>query len=362
MTLRPVINYSNGLHVKQLDAIRGWAIFLVLLLHFYADQVRILGIGRMGVDLFFVLSGFLITGILLDTKDKPGYFRNFYVKRILRIFPVYFFVLALILYVIPVIFINAVPSIQYYLQHQAWFWLYAQNWLFSIDGYPTDWVLMHTWSLCIEEQFYMFFPLLVYKFNTKNIIRILIFFIIGANVLRLIHIEGINSNYKYVNTFARLDTISVGALIAVLIRTNREILEKYTSYVMIFALVALAVMIGYNKGGSFQDFYSSFTFFALFFGAVVVWSMSANIPRIFKPAVNSKLMIFLGKYSYGIYLYHAAIHFMFTKTLLDHFQAVNTPAVLLVKTGILLFSIGISVLSFHLLELPFLRLKKKFVI
>ncbi|CAL1518066.1 acyltransferase [Chitinophaga sp. MM2321] len=365
MKFRPVINYNSNQHITQLDAIRGWAILLVLLYHFYADHISFLGIGWAGVDLFFVLSGFLITGILLDTKGKPAFFKNFYVKRVLRIFPVYFFVLAIMLYVIPAISITAIPDLPYYLKHQPWFWTYFQNWLFTFQGYPTDRVLRYTWSLCIEEQFYMFWPFLIYRLNTKNIIRVLLIFIITANLLRLIQIDGWNDNYKYVNTFARLDTISIGALIAVLIRTRKDILEKYTPFVMVLSVTMLVVIIGYKKSLYFGNLYAAFTFLALLFGSIIIWSLSSNIPRGLSIAVNNRTMIFLGKYSYGIYLYHVPIHFWVTTGLLDYLSntgSLNIYTTLLIKTAILLITIGISVLSFKYFETPFLKLKKKFTV
>lgn len=365
MNLRPAVNYNSNLHIKPLDAIRGWAVLLVLCYHFYAEQIGLFGIGWVGVDLFFVLSGFLITGILLDSKLKPHYFRNFYIKRVLRIFPVYFFVLAIILYVVPRISITAIPDLRYYLDNQEWFWLYFQNWLFTIDGYPNDRVLRYTWSLCIEEQFYMFWPFLIYRLNKRTIVWVLVSFIVLANVLRIIEIDGINQNYKYVNTFARLDTISIGALIAVLIRTRKDLLEKYTSYVMMLAAAMLVVIIAYKRRLYFGDLYPTFSFFALLFGALIVWSMAENKPRLLKAAVDNKIMVFLGKYSYGIYLYHVPVHFWATDPLLGFagkYVPLNLPVVLVLKTILLLLSVGIAVLSFKFLEKPFLDLKKRFTV
>ena len=110
--------------------------------------------GSYGVELFFILSGFLITGILYDARNKPHYFRNFYMRRLLRIFPLYYGVLALVFFVAPLIPLFQGPTLDYLVDRQAWAWLYAVNIYIAIQG---DWsfsYLEHFWSLAVEEHFY----------------------------------------------------------------------------------------------------------------------------------------------------------------------------------------------------------------
>lgn len=363
--LKPNISYNGSLHIKQLDAVRGWAILLVLVFHFYRQYFSLFNIGWTGVDLFFVLSGFLITGILYDAKQQPGYFRNFYIKRVLRIFPIYFLVLSILFYLVPLISTTATPDLPYYLNHQAWFWTYLQNWLYSIKGYPNDRIFMFTWSLCIEEQFYLFWPLIIYKASAKNIVRIAVFFIIMANVLRLLHFNGIDENYIYVNTFSRIDALSVGALIAILVRTNKALLEKLATPVLIVSLLFLLLNIGYQKSLYFMNLYYSFSFIAFISGTLLVWSLASNMPHTLKFMVNNKALFFLGKYSYGIYLYHVPLYLLVTPWLisqLQNYMVINTPVILVLRTVVMLFSIAVAVLSFKYIETPFLNLKKKLVI
>ena len=151
-------------YYPALDVLRGIAIILVFFYHTF-HFIPFFEFGWMGVDLFFVLSGFLITDLLLVTQKNKNFFRNFYIRRFLRIFPLYYLVLTVFLVLSPYFFSQQnLNEYTYYNQNQFWFWAQLQNWLFVTKGLGNSPYLSHLWSLAIEEQFYLFWPLLVKKF------------------------------------------------------------------------------------------------------------------------------------------------------------------------------------------------------
>src|SRR5580704_1561560 len=203
--------------IPQLDAVRGIAVLLVLLhntgqypslhLHLISDN------GWMGVDLFFVLSGLLITGILLDTKQSAGYFKNFYVRRCLRIWPLYYSLLFFMFVVVR--FLN---SSEYHLVVETsspwWaFPLFLQNFLLAISTNAAG-PLGVTWSLAIEEQFYLVWPLVVRFCSITQVRQLAIAEICLSPMLRyylwLHHVD------LYTSIFCRLDGLMAGALLALL--------------------------------------------------------------------------------------------------------------------------------------------------
>ena len=179
----PVVNNMTRTHFLPLDGLRGLAILLVMLYHFCLPHRSFHGRepgvllqfaqgGWMGVDLFFVLSGFLITGILLETRHQPHYFRNFLGRRFLRIWPLYYLSLLVLLVLIPMALSQASPELQGMRDKQAWFWLYAANWLFASEGGFTQTSGGYFWSLAVEEQFYLLWPFLVYALSERSLLRV----------------------------------------------------------------------------------------------------------------------------------------------------------------------------------------------
>src|SRR4051812_8053988 len=182
-------------HFPGLDGLRGLAILMVMILHFGGTTEqgmsglnlwfsRITGAGWCGVDLFFVLSGFLITGILYDAKGTPGGLRNFYARRVLRIFPLYYATLIVLFVILPLLAPGPNPGLDKVALHQGWLWLYLSNFAAVFIGDHTFAAGLvqagHFWSLAIEEQFYLVWPLIVLTLRRETLINICVAVIVGV--------------------------------------------------------------------------------------------------------------------------------------------------------------------------------------
>ena len=172
--LSPPTDPGRRTYFPGLDGLRGIAVLLVVAVHFFPQfkmsnwaeswLAKIPENGWTGVDLFFVLSGFLITGILIDASDKPHRFRNFYMRRVLRIFPLYLGVLVVVLWLIPdVTGLELPPIIR---TNQAWLWFHLSNVKMVLENdyiFNTGWVnLAHLWTLAVEEHFYLVWPAAIF--------------------------------------------------------------------------------------------------------------------------------------------------------------------------------------------------------
>ncbi|MGB3153347.1 MAG: acyltransferase, partial [Chitinophagaceae bacterium] len=151
---------SNKKYYPALDGMRGIAILFVIFHHNF-EFISYSFFGWLGVDLFFVLSGFLITDILLNTLNQQNFLRNFYIRRVLRIFPLFYLAILVFLYLLPNILTTS-PDVSYYTKNQFWLWTYLQNWLFIFKEPYGDKILLHTWSLAVEEQFYIIWPVTIF--------------------------------------------------------------------------------------------------------------------------------------------------------------------------------------------------------
>lgn len=360
-SVSPLLLKADNQHVRSLDGVRGLAILLVLALHLF-EYFKWFGFGWMGVDLFFVLSGFLITGILLDSKDKPNNYRNFIVRRVLRIFPLYYLSLAFFFLILP--FFNwtyLVPHFDYLYAHQNWFWLYVQNWLAATDGnWPLQNILSHFWSLAIEEQFYIVWPFLILFVPTKRIVVISFLMIAIALTLRVyFFFQGVHWTFIYVTTATHLDGLCLGAILACLIRREKSaaFLNRNGFAILFFSTLVLFIVL--VIAGSFYInnpilYTIGYTVIALFFCAIVMVTISNHHHNFVRSIFEQAPLVFLGKYSYGIYIYHLPIYRILQIQLGNFF---DSPVVLSIIA--LITTLILSFFSFHLFEAQFLKLKDK---
>jgi len=339
-------------HVPFLDGLRGIAVIMVFFFHCAPPQISsFFQFGWSGVDLFFVLSGFLITGILLDTKDSENYFKNFFARRFLRLFPLYYGILFVILYVLPMLG-HAMNNTQDILDSQIYYWTYTQNILIALKGVPKFEGFMHFWSLAIEEQFYIFWPFIIRSLNKKKII-VLVVAGIGLSII----LRNINPFTPFASMFTlcRTEGLLLGGLAAILIRNPGSISKSVIYTGLIVSILAIVCMWLYNGsansnslifvriGYTVTDFLCFFTLLFLF--------LRGKITSNLRELIANRILRLAGKYSYGIYVYHAILFWLLYNAQVTSFQsffALSTITIL------------ISVLSYHLYEKPFLSLKKHF--
>lgn len=249
-------------HILSLDGLRGLAVLLVFIVHFGRGGHHLLllkpwfyfaDFGWSGVDLFFVLSGFLITRILLTQKNEDKFLLNFYFRRMLRIFPLYFGIIFFVFIALPQInniFTNTGNS-------KYWLILYISNLLPSIQGegfiYKSilELNLSHFWSLAVEEHFYMFWPIIILFNTNKSINYTCLFIIASAPLLRLILWNfNFHPDVIYTLTICRIDSLAFGSIVALhekkLINSKTYINASYLAVLSLFMFMIIHINLYEN--------------------------------------------------------------------------------------------------------------------
>jgi peptidoglycan/LPS O-acetylase OafA/YrhL len=384
--------------IPELNGLRAIAIILVFLCHvrlFIPDTdsawrliKTYLGLGWVGVDLFFVLSGFLITGILLDTRNAKNYFSGFYVRRILRIFPLYYAVLTAVILAGMALKSTIVPSVLPIPQDRWLYYSYLTNWLGLWKGQWGPNYLAHFWSLAVEEQFYLVWPLAVWLLPYRAIPRVAAALTLVAAAVRVIWIAHSGADIAIgLATVCRMDSLFVGAICAYLFR-NRERMEKIRvwlwpivglglgtfllafSGVLFFPRQAALVLYGSSEAVSLDDAtlllsgWGGYTFLALGFGALVLLAAHGEEKTtIFRRILRTRTLGSIGTYSYGIYVFHvpilgATLAFVTPKVFGD-----DEPTLLLglcFVFGLALVTYIVSAASYEFFERKILALKRYF--
>lgn len=365
-------------HLPVLDSVRGVAILLVVFFHATVftvdaeDQLKLpdklyLGIaslGWSGVDLFFVLSGFLITRILLHTRERPKYFRNFYARRVLRIFPLYYFsVLAYLAFA-------ALTHQRYAAAAAPWLLTYTSNLVFVFDKtFVVPLTVGHFWSLAIEEQFYLLWPLLVLVLSKRQlIVACLGFFVLGF-VSRWALVNDDNTFAAYRFTLSRFDSLSLGGAVAVLLSMpslSRHVLRRAGVAVSSLSLAAMLVL-GFLRGTfSSEDSVTvlgGISLLGLFFASALLLIVTRP-PRALAGGSGHAVLAAFGRYSYGMYVFHQPIATAFIRLKgtrhMPTIGGLQLPAELLFLAVFAGFTLLVAMASYHFMEKPFLKLKVLF--
>lgn len=375
--------------VPVLDGIRGIAILLVMMFHFWAvgtarrpfpwERVysSVAGMGWIGVDLFFVLSGFLITGILFDSRNSLHYFRVFYGRRIVRIFPLYYGALAFFFLVIPIV----LP----HLHHAAAFnigtnttgkllaWTYLLNWYEGLRGFDIiPHPLQHFWSLAIEEQFYLVWPFLVLKLARRRLIAVCCgLMVLGLSLrafLYWIHLP----IAAYTWTFCRADSLAAGAIVALsvrdpddwktLLKWARRLALPLFSAIVLVRVLSPDCTDGPGASPSFLMGTFELTLAGIFFGSCIAMAIALRAEHPASRLLGSAFLRFFGKYSYCLYVCHVPMITVFATAGLnsDHllkYLHSELLAVLAINAIGFAMSITVAFASWHLYEKQWLKLK-----
>jgi peptidoglycan/LPS O-acetylase OafA/YrhL len=352
--------------IKEIDSLRAFAVLGVIFSHWAQNTLAKIPFGGIGVHFFFVLSGFLITKILLESRIKTEsengssfrLIKNFYIRRALRIFPIYYLVIVVLLVFRQYTTVNFHDALIYCLTYTAnFYFIKIGNWEGQIS---------HLWSLAVEEQFYLIWPWFIILINRKYLLHVIFSFII----------IGLASQYYFSNIpkadlmpNASFDGFGLGALLAWVLIFKKDFAKRFYKIVRILGFLAFILFsvklfvptVSINIPSRFLTF-----LFSIWILTYVVLNAESGTLK-FKFIFQNPILLFLGKISYGMYLYHFIIPSLLNTILINKYFNPHLPDFLYVQNLKWLFFfenffllILISWLSFIFIEKRFLNLKNNY--
>lgn len=366
-------NIKTGVRIPELDGLRGAAILLVVIHHNVMTSLRpengpiskfisvVFPFSWSGVDLFFVLSGFLIGGILLDQRNAGNYFKTFYIRRVCRIFPLYFSWLTL--------FIVLSRMFSSYL-YQNWqadvFKQHYPNWAYvfflqnffvaKTEIFGAFW-LTPTWSLAVEEQFYLLLPLIIWLVPVRRLPHVLISLILLTPALRLFLYINHPGICTWVLLPCRTDALLLGVLCAYGVRQKRPRLWLEENQRLLYsALVVLLIGIGYlttfrNGRDSFEMVFLGFSWVSLFYACLLLIGVTAKKGLLVSVMRFSPLRR-LGIIAYGVFIMHMAINQLAHGLILGRYPSVNDLPGEFITLLAFVVTLLMATLSWHIFEKP----------
>jgi peptidoglycan/LPS O-acetylase OafA/YrhL len=364
--------------IRELDGLRGAAVSMVLIFHFFQTTIAVhpgsalaylqaaARLSWTGVDLFFVLSGFLIGGILLDSRASTNYYTAFYKRRFFRIVPIY---------IVTLILTSVLVSLKLGSSDSAIGWLKADGtpWYVFLTFTQNFWMchagslgsngLAMTWSLSVEEQFYVTLPVYIRALSRRWLAKALVIGIVGTPMLRiaLLHYWSDRWLGVYTMTLCRADALLLGVLAAVLLRSDRW-RERIRGAAQVFPVV-LSIFLGglgfltlraWRPTNSLMSSVG-YSWVALFYATILLFVLSRPDSMLGK-ALRMKWLCWLGTLAYGIYMFHTAVQYLLFGLIWGHGPTISNIPTFLVT----LVAIGLTLLlarvSWQYVEQPLIRL------
>ena len=359
--------------IPALDGLRAIAALLVLFCH--APHVtkmsaaavaaspfwRFVRGGDMGVDLFFVLSGFLITSILVRNVSRPSGLKIFWARRVLRIFPLHYLYLCVIVTLAIGTTWFAADGVPRSFGGWAGFFLYLSNFVLLARG-PSALEIIILWSLAVEEQFYAVWPLIVRRHERGELARFAWAAILVAPLVRAGAAVFVgNTDAFYVLPFCRMDALFVGAAIALAwtVPRQREALLRITRPLLVPAIAAIVFLL---QRTTYHEEHKSVAWIALHYSALaLLWGVllvrALDVGRVGKLVLENPALRYVGRISYGLYLWHPLVGRAMDVVLGASVEHTSPALLLAVQTAL---SIAVASASWFGVERPFLRLKPRY--
>ncbi|MGA7829846.1 MAG: acyltransferase [Terracidiphilus sp.] len=349
---------ASTARIPELDTLRAFAVFAVLSHHYLPGFAA--KMGWMGVDLFFVLSGYFITTILLSARGEPYYYRCFYMRRALRILPLYYLLVGSILLYTKLASAGAAYQ---ELVHQwgstLWLWFYAGNIRTAIiNAWPPNFSLSLLWSVQVEEQFYLLYPLLIALVPTKHLRKVLAGGVLAALVIRTALALALPGHWwlQFCLMPCRMDNLAMGALIAVYARESKWPLRAKTMLWLAVLGVALLSLVVYYAGPSWHTLPMGtigFSIIGLTSMMIVSWTV-LNAGKPSSKFLRFRPLCWAGKISYGIYLLHGPVAYVIKSFVsrLGYQDFDKTPLSALIYTAA---TLAIAAASYRWMEEPILK-------
>ena len=367
--------------IRELDGLRGAAIAMVVILHYF--QLTIVArpgsalaylqaaarLSWTGVDLFFVLSGFLIGGILLDSRASTNYYSVFYKRRFFRIIPIYLVTLLLGAALVSLRLGPTSGPFQWLTMEGAPWYAYltfTQNFWMAHAGSIGSNGLAMTWSLAVEEQFYLMVPLYIRALSRRWLARFLVIGICGAPLLRtlLLRFASDTSIGTYTMMLCRADALLLGVLAAVLLRNERW-KERIRGAGSVFSFLIPILLLGMGvltlqawKLTSSIMKTVGYTWVALFYVTILLFVLTRPDSRLTK-VLRTKWLCWLGTLAYGIYLFHTGVLYLLFGLIWGRGATVSSIPTFLVTLAAMALTLLLAALSWRYFEQPLIRMGRR---